>query len=85
MRANILPIRRPSKTFSDREDDLEDTIITTFCLCDDLLKATGHQDDPQTRLSTAEVMTVALVACAFFGSNTERSRLFLHEHGYMPP
>lgn len=30
-------------------------------------------------------MTVALVACAFFGSNINgRSRLFLHQHGYMP-
>lgn len=84
MTANILPIRRPTKTFPDREDELEDTITTTYCLCDEFLKATGHRDDPQTRLSSAEVMTVALVASAFFGSNIERSRLFLHEHGYMP-
>jgi hypothetical protein len=81
---NILPIRRPTKTFSDREDDLEDTIITTFYLCDEFLKATGHRDDPQTRLSSAEVMTVALTASAFFGGNIDRSRLFLHQHGYMP-
>lgn len=63
---------------------MEDTIITTYCLCEEFLKATGHRDDTQTRLSTAEVMTVALVASAFFGSNMDRSRLFLHEHGYMP-
>lgn len=29
-------------------------------------------------------MTVALLASVFFGSNIERSRRFLHEHGYMP-
>jgi hypothetical protein len=63
---------------------MEDTITTTYCLCEEFLKAIGHHDDPQTLLSTAEVMTVALVACASFGSNIERSRLFLHEHGYMP-
>lgn len=63
---------------------MEDTITTIYCLCEEFLKATGHRDDPQSRLSSAEVMTVALVASAFFGSNIERSRLFLHEHGYMP-
>ena len=62
---------------------MEDTIITTYCLCEEFLKATGHRDDPQARLSRAEVMTVALTACAFFGGNIERSRLFLHGHGYM--
>jgi hypothetical protein len=63
---------------------LEDTITTTYYLCDEFLKATGHRDDPQVRLSTAEVMTIALVACAFFGGNLEASRSFLEEHGYMP-
>jgi hypothetical protein len=81
---NILPIRRPPKTFPDREDELEDTITTTYCLCEEFLKAAAHHDDPQSRLSTAEVMTVALTACAFFGGNIDRSRLFLHQHGYMP-
>jgi hypothetical protein len=81
---NILPIRRPTKTFPDREDELEDTITTTYCLCDEFLNAAAHRDDPQTRLSTAVVMTVALTASAFFGGNIDRSRLFLHQHGYMP-
>jgi hypothetical protein len=63
---------------------LEDTITTIYCLCDEFLKATAHRDDPQVRLSSAEVMTVALTASAFFGGNIDRSRLFLHEHGYMP-
>jgi hypothetical protein len=63
---------------------LEDTITTIYCLCEEFLKAIGHRDDPQTHLSSAEVMTVALTASAFFGSNIDRSRLFLNEHGYMP-
>jgi hypothetical protein len=62
---------------------LEDTITTTYCLCEEFLEAMGHRDDPQARLSTAEVMTIALTASAFFGGNVERSRLFLSEHGYM--
>lgn len=62
---------------------MEDTIITTYYLCEEFLKATGHHDDPQVRLSTAEVMSVALVAAALFGGNVEATRSFLDEYGYI--
>jgi hypothetical protein len=62
---------------------MDDTIIATYYLCDEFLKAIGHRDDPQVRLSTAEVMSVALVAAAFFGGNVEASRSFLDEYGYI--
>ena len=62
---------------------MEDTITTTYYLCEEFLKATGHRDDPQVLLSTAEVMTIALVAAAFFGGNIEASRSFLDEYGYI--
>ena len=63
---------------------MDDTIITIYCLCEDFLKAVRHRDDPQVQLSTAEVMTVPLVAAAFFGGNIDETRRFLHEYGYMP-
>lgn len=64
---------------------MDDTITTIYCLLDDFLKAIGHRtDDPQTRLSTAEVMTIPLVAATFFGANIGKTRRFLHEYGYMP-
>lgn len=63
---------------------MDDTIITIYCLLDDFLKAIRHKDDPQTRLSTAEVMTIPLVAATFFGGNIDRTRRFLHEYGYTP-
>ena len=63
---------------------MDDTIITIYCLCDEFLKAIDHRDDPQVRLSTAEVMTVPLVAATFFGGNIDKTRRFLHEYGYMP-
>ena len=62
---------------------MEDTIITTYYLCDEFLKAVGYRDDPQVRLSTAEVMTTALAAAAFFGGNVEKTRSFLDEYGYI--
>src|SRR5215210_8075895 len=54
------------KPSPNREDIVDDTITTIYCLCDEFLKAIGHRDDPQARLSTAELMTVPLVAAAFF-------------------
>jgi hypothetical protein len=62
---------------------MDDTITTIYCVCEEFLKATGLRDDPQARMATAEVMTVPLVAAAFFGGNIERSRQFLAEYGYM--
>ena len=50
---------------------MDDTIITIYCLCEEFLKAMSHRrDDPQSRLSTAEVMAIPLVAATFFGVAT---------------
>jgi hypothetical protein len=63
---------------------LDDTITAIYCLCDDFLKAMRRFDDPQVRLTTAEVMTVPLVAATFFGANVDKTCRFLREYGYMP-
>lgn len=58
-------------------------IIAIYCLCDDFLYSRGHKDAPQAKLTTAEVMTIALVAVTLFSGNQDRSRCFLEEHGYI--
>ncbi len=63
---------------------MEDTITVIYCLCDEFLSAYGFKDDPQAEMSTAEVMTTALVAAAYYGGRIERSRLYLKQHGYVP-
>lgn len=63
---------------------MDDAITTIYYLCDEFLKAIHHRDDPQVRLSTAEVMSVPLVAAAFFAGNIDKSRSFLEEYGYIP-
>lgn len=63
---------------------MQEQIITIYCLCADFLEVYGVSDDPQAQMSTAEVMTVALVAATFFVGNQQASRLFLKEHGYIP-
>ena len=62
---------------------MDDTIIPIYCLCEEFLEAIVQRDDPQGRLSTAEVMTVPLVSAAFFSGNIQKTRQFLHEYGYM--
>jgi Transposase DDE domain len=55
-----------------------------YCIIDDLLKATGHREDTRRVMSDAEVLTTALVAAQFFGSNLETARHFMHSTGLVP-
>lgn len=59
-------------------------IVAVYCLCDDLLIALDHQEDPQVRMSDAEVMTTAIIAAVNFGGNFETARDFLQSHNYIP-
>jgi hypothetical protein len=63
---------------------MEIQIVSVYCLSDDLLIALGHQEDPQVRMSDAEVMTTAIVAALNFGGNFEKARDFLKTHNYIP-
>lgn len=62
---------------------MQDTILTIYCVCDDFLKALDYRDDRQVKLTTAQAMTVPLVASCFFGGNVNQARLFMIEHGYI--
>src|ERR671936_867552 len=63
---------------------MDDKIIATFCLCDDLLKAMHHQEDCQCQMNDAEIMTTAFVASFFFRGNHESARALLKQHCYIP-
>jgi len=63
---------------------MDDKIIATFCLCDDLLKAMHHQEDRQCQMNDAEIMTTACIASLFFRGNHESARSMLHQYGYIP-
>ena len=63
---------------------MQERIITIYCLCDEFRKTNGFMDHPWTNMSTAEVMTTALVAADMFGGCFEQSRAFLSAHGYIP-
>lgn len=62
-----------------------DTAITAiYCLCEDFLKATSHQEDPQCTMSDAEVLTTALVAALYFDGVFEHARSMLSAPTYIP-
>ena len=63
---------------------MDDQIVAIFTLTSDFLLALHHYEDPQCRMSDAEVMTTALVAALYFGGNFEHARRLLKERRYMP-
>lgn len=63
---------------------MEDKIVTIYCLCDELLKEMGHKDHPQCQMSSAEVLTVAIVAAMEFGGNFAKARRWLNTKNDIP-
>ena len=59
-------------------------IITFYAICDAYRKQKGHQDDPQTKMTTTEVFVTALVAAWFFASNLRLACATLAEMGVVP-
>lgn len=53
---------------------MDTQIVAVFCLCDDMLKASHHYEDPQYQMVDAEVMTTAIVAALHFGGNFKLAR-----------
>ena len=63
---------------------METEIIIIYVLCDEYLRAIGHYEDPQVKMSDAEVMTTALVAMLYFGGNYAKARKQLGCRQYIP-
>jgi hypothetical protein len=63
---------------------MDTQIVAVYCLCDDMLKALHHKNDPQCQMTDAEVMTTAIIAALYFGGNLEKARKMLQAEGYIP-
>jgi hypothetical protein len=59
------------------EDFMHIKIIFIYCICDDFLSAFGVRDDKHCRMTSAEIMTMAIVSALFFNGNFARTRLIL--------
>lgn len=65
-------------------DEQDEQITAIYCLCDDVLKAMHHREDPQHQMTDAEVMTTAIVAALHCHGNFERARALLATPRYIP-
>jgi len=63
---------------------MDTQIVIVYSICDDILKAIRHYEEPQCQMSDAEVLTTAIVAMQWFGGNFERARALLKQPQYMP-
>lgn len=63
---------------------MDGQITAIYSLSDDVLKTLHHVEDPQCRMSDAEVLTTAIVAALHFGGNLERARKLLATPAYIP-
>ena len=60
-------------------------IVTVYVVIDDSLKALGHRDDCRAQVTTAEILTVAVVAARYFQNHHERALCVLQLLGAIPP
>lgn len=63
---------------------MEMQICATYFICDELTKQAGIRDDCQSKTTTAEILTIAIVAAQLFCGNQERARNFLRTYGHIP-
>lgn len=61
----------------------DDMIVAVFVVTDDLLALAGHRDHRLTQVSASEVLTVAVVAAAYFHNHHARALQILLALGYL--
>ena len=63
---------------------METKAIVTYVICDDTIKDLGIVDDVQSIMSTAEVMTTAIISAIQYSGNIEKTRQALKSERYIP-
>ena len=61
----------------------DDMIVTTFVVIDEVLRHAGHRDHPLAGVGDAEVLTVAVVAAAYFQNHHARALQVMQGMGYL--
>jgi len=61
-----------------------DTVTVIDCICDEVWKVFGLQDDPQCKMSSPEVMAFAIISAHFHECNYLKTRLISRVLHYFP-
>ena len=59
-----------------------DQVIVIYCICDEVSKTLGIKDDPQCKMTSAEVMAFAIISAVLFGCDYKRTRLIAKCYHY---
>lgn len=59
-------------------------IVTAYCVIEDVLKASGYENDVRASVSAAEILLVAVVAARYFQNHHERALCILIRLGDIP-
>lgn len=60
-------------------------IVPVYVVLDDALKVLGYQDDSRATVSSAEILTVAVIAARYFHNHHERALCLLQQLHAIPP
>jgi IS5 family transposase len=63
---------------------METFIITTYVIAEEVLRILNIQDDPQSKMSHAEVITFAILAAKFFSGNHKMARHLSKKFKFFP-
>jgi hypothetical protein len=58
-----------------RRGIMHEQAIAIYLICDELIKVYGITDDPQCKMTTAEVITFALLSALHYGADYRKTRL----------
>ncbi|WP_233493244.1 MULTISPECIES: hypothetical protein [unclassified Meiothermus] len=53
--------------------------IAAFCIIDDFLPLMGHKDDPQTKVPSSVILTLAILAALHFKGNHSEALAFARD------
>lgn len=63
---------------------MNEQVIAIFCICDEVVKSFGYSDDPQYKMTTAEIMTFALMSAMHYRADYRTTRLVSISLRYFP-
>lgn len=63
---------------------MQDQITTVYVICDEVLRLLNIQDDPQSLMSNAEVITFSIFAAREFAGNHKKARWYFKQLNYFP-
>lgn len=61
---------------------MQNQITAIYCICHEVVRTCRIKDDPQCKMSTAEIMTFALISAITYGCDYRKTRLVSFHHRY---